>query len=303
MANIKVVLFGLNYENSSISSLPGCINDVETMKKYLQRHIGVPSKNIDLYHDHTEKTPTREVILTSLASAVAEVNSSENALDTLWVQYSGHGSYVLDENNDEVDGYDEVLCPVSGEFIRDDTLNTVFSGLDASKKLVCIFDCCHSGTALDLPWQYNHEQNRSVKVSDANAIQCDAILLSGCRDDQTAADVSGLLKKYTYNGAFTSALLKTFRKSPQITIDQLFTQAYDFLRKNFLGQSPQVSSTREITPSTELVVSAHRVNLMQKRRDLLRKIRLCRVYYLRTRRLKFLRWARLYQQQLHDLFK
>lgn len=301
MANIKVVLFGLNYENSSISSLPGCINDVLTMRKYMHRHLGVPVSNIEVYHDHTDQTPTRTTILSTLERCVKEVNDETNTLDTLWVQYSGHGSYLRDQNGEEEDGYDEVLCPVEGDFIRDDTLNALFSQLHASRKLVCIFDCCHSGTALDLPWKYQHRDNKSVKSSGANSIQCQAILLSGCRDDQTAADVSGLLQQYTYNGAFTSALVTTFRKYPKLTIDHLCTEAYKFLRQNNLGQSPQVTSTFAMTPSTELLASPYRVQLLEKRRNLLRKIRLCRAYFLRTRRIKYLRWANFYQAQLAKL--
>ena len=43
---------------------------------------------------------------------------------TLFFHYSGHGSYIKDENGDEVDGKDECLCPIdyaySGMIIDDE---------------------------------------------------------------------------------------------------------------------------------------------------------------------------------------
>lgn len=76
--------------------------------------------------------------------------------DSLVFHYSGHGSQQRDYNGDEIDGYDETLCPLDYEtqgMIVDDEINaTIVKPLPAGVKLHAIIDACHSGTVLDLPF-------------------------------------------------------------------------------------------------------------------------------------------------------
>lgn len=70
--------------------------------------------------------------------------------------YSGHGSQQRNYTGDEVDGYDETLCPTDFEsqgMIVDDEINvTIVRPLPHGVKLHAIIDACHSGTVLDLPF-------------------------------------------------------------------------------------------------------------------------------------------------------
>lgn len=76
--------------------------------------------------------------------------------DSLIFHYSGHGSRQRNYNGDEVDGYDETLCPLDFEtqgMIVDDEINaTIVKPLPLGAKLHAIIDACHSGTVLDLPY-------------------------------------------------------------------------------------------------------------------------------------------------------
>lgn len=76
--------------------------------------------------------------------------------DSLVFHYSGHGSQQRNYTGDEVDGYDETLCPLDYEtqgMIVDDEINvTIVRPLPAGVKLHAIIDACHSGTVLDLPF-------------------------------------------------------------------------------------------------------------------------------------------------------
>lgn len=76
--------------------------------------------------------------------------------DSLVFHYSGHGSRQRNYNGDEVDGYDETLCPLDFEtqgMIVDDEINaTIVRPLPHGVKLHAIVDACHSGTVLDLPF-------------------------------------------------------------------------------------------------------------------------------------------------------
>lgn len=79
--------------------------------------------------------------------------------DSLFFHYSGHGGSTQDLNGDEDDGMDEVIYPVDYEtagHILDDDMHTVMvSPLQAGVRLTAIFDSCHSGSALDLPYMYS----------------------------------------------------------------------------------------------------------------------------------------------------
>nr|CAG8503850.1 14064_t:CDS:2 [Entrophospora candida] len=72
---------------------------------------------------------------------------------------SGHGGQEKDRNGDEEDGYDESIMPVdfkrNGTIIDDDMHAIMVRPLPPGVRLTAIFDSCHSGTALDLPYVYS----------------------------------------------------------------------------------------------------------------------------------------------------
>lgn len=76
--------------------------------------------------------------------------------DSLVFHFSGHGLQKRNYTLDEIDGYDETLCPLDYEtkgMIVDDELNaTLVRPLPRGAKLHAIIDACHSGTMLDLPF-------------------------------------------------------------------------------------------------------------------------------------------------------
>lgn len=70
---------------------------------------------------------------------------------------------MKDISGDEEDGYDETIYPVdfedyegtSGQIIDDDMHDILVRPLCEGCRLTCIFDSCHSGTVLDLPFIYS----------------------------------------------------------------------------------------------------------------------------------------------------
>lgn len=79
----------------------------------------------------------------------------------------GHGGQIPDEDGDEEDGYDEILIPgdykESGQIVDDWIYSEFVSKVKAGVHVVAIVDCCHSGTAMDLPYVCNvgeHEIRR-----------------------------------------------------------------------------------------------------------------------------------------------
>ena len=72
--------------------------------------------------------------------------------------YSGHGARFVDQDSDELDNYDEFLCPydtgVNGSvetFIRDDELREWLEAVvDQTDRFAILLDSCHSGDAVRL---------------------------------------------------------------------------------------------------------------------------------------------------------
>lgn len=72
---------------------------------------------------------------------------------------AGHGGQTPDLNGDEEDGYDEVIYPVdfrvAGHIVDDEMHRILVKSLSPGVRLTAIFDSCHSGSALDLPYIYS----------------------------------------------------------------------------------------------------------------------------------------------------
>lgn len=107
-----------------------------------------------LLDDGEHISPTRANILWAIKSLVRNSISG----DVAYIHFSGHGGKVRDLNGDEEDGYDETLVPLdyaeAGQ-ITDDTLYTSLVGpMRRGVTVTAVMDCCHSGTVLDLPFQF-----------------------------------------------------------------------------------------------------------------------------------------------------
>ena len=80
-----------------------------------------------------------------------------------WVETNekntGHGGQTKDLDGDEEDGYDEVIYPVdyksAGHIVDDHIHHILVRPLKPGVRLTAIFDSCHSGSALDLPYIYS----------------------------------------------------------------------------------------------------------------------------------------------------
>lgn len=82
--------------------------------------------------------------------------------DNLVFYFSGHGLRQPDFDMDELDGYDETICPVDfmeEGMITDNEINaTIVSPLKNGVTLHAIVDACHSGTILDLAYVYDRDR-------------------------------------------------------------------------------------------------------------------------------------------------
>jgi len=151
------------------------------------------------------------------------------------MHYSGHGSQVKDLDGDEKDnldtpGMDDCICPCdfdnyegSNGFITDDVLKEILvNQIPVGARLRAFFDCCHSGSILDLEYMWKKDEE-FLKTGAPEKRSHDIIMVSGCKDSQTSADSWNDQKKEAM-GALTMMLIKAL-----ITTKTIKTTWNDFL--------------------------------------------------------------------------
>ncbi|CEL54720.1 Metacaspase-1 OS=Schizosaccharomyces pombe (strain 972 / ATCC 24843) GN=pca1 PE=2 SV=1 [Rhizoctonia solani AG-1 IB] len=256
----KALLIGCNYPGSS-APLNGCINDVFNIKRFLIDHFQYDEADIRVLTDDEsshgevgEAQPTRETMLEYINWLVADAETD----DSLFFFYSGHGGNQDDHDGDEWDGKDESICPTdyedAGVIVDDELYDILVKPLPEGAGLTALFDSCHSGSVLDLPWTY--ETGGTIKApedlqedAEAEALgtedhqkrykwsPADVVSLSGCRDNQFSSDAQfGGLP----SGALSYAFIRAFHKFPELTYNQLLKAIFNELKGKF-DQRPQVS--------------------------------------------------------------
>ncbi|KAF5387578.1 hypothetical protein D9757_006584 [Collybiopsis confluens] len=168
--NKKALIIGINYEGTN-SSLGGCHSDASRMYQFISKTYGFTDDSIIVLRDDTklkaEYQPTKANILYWMQWLVQDAQPH----DSLFFHYSGHGGQRADHDGDEMDYNDECIYPVDsiaitdatpeqkastrGKTIIDDELHlSLVSPLPPGVRLTAIFDSCHSGSVLDLPFMY-----------------------------------------------------------------------------------------------------------------------------------------------------
>ncbi|KAF9268199.1 peptidase C14 [Marasmius fiardii PR-910] len=253
----RALCIGINYAGSD-RPLRGCINDAIHVRDFLMKHHGFPSDQIMVLRDDSNnprKIPTRSNMLAAMKWLVEGAQKH----DSLFFHYSGHGGQTPDEDGDEIDGFDEVIYPVDykrrGHILDDDMHRIMARPLPTGCRLTALFDSCHSGTVLDLPYVYTPSgRKRGVHVSgralQRKATRADIISWSGCRDDQTSADT---FQGGQPVGAMSYAFINSLRKNPHPTYQSLLKNLKALLYERF-NQTPQLGSSHHIDTNLGFVV-------------------------------------------------
>ncbi|XP_068316127.1 metacaspase-1-like [Pyrus communis] len=217
----RAVICAVSYKRSR-HELKGCINDAKCMKYLLVNKFSFPESSI-LMLTEEEADPYRHPTKQNMRMALFWLVQGCQAGDSLVFHYSGHGSQQRNYTGDEVDGFDETLCPSDFEtqgMIIDDEINaTIVKPLPTGARLHAIVDACHSGTVLDLPFLCRMDRNGKYVWEDHRPRSGvwkgtnggEVISFSGCDDDQTSADTSAL-SKITSTGAMTYAFIQAIER-------------------------------------------------------------------------------------------
>jgi hypothetical protein len=224
----RALCVGINDYPGTGNDLYGCVNDAKDWQAELEKRGYQVTTLID-------SQATRQAMVQALQSLVA----GGKAGDKLVFTYSGHGSWLPDDDGDEADGRDEMLCPYdinSGQYLVDDDLAAIFDAKVTGVDLYFISDSCHSGTVAKFaPMMAGLPQPKLPKARflppgtflkgarDLVRLQrvaltgrstrqkYPALLAAGCQDIQLSydADFNG-----RPNGAFTYVALQALKTNP-----------------------------------------------------------------------------------------
>ncbi len=136
---------GLNHIDpahyGSDSPLVACISDAEAMAAIAKQR-GYESMGL-----LTDAQGTRDAVI----GAIREAGKKLKAGDIFLYTYAGHGAYVPDLNKDEKDdNRDETWCLYDG-MLLDDEAYELWHGFAKGVRILCVMDCCHSGSTIRAP--------------------------------------------------------------------------------------------------------------------------------------------------------
>ncbi|XP_059653313.1 metacaspase-1-like isoform X2 [Cornus florida] len=272
----RALLCGVSYNNRKIK-LKGTMNDVGRMRSLLVDQFNFPSDSIFVLAEDLNfpnRIPTKQNVQKGLKWLVEDCQSG----DSLVFYFSGHGLRQPDFDGDEVDGFDETLCPVdfktAGMILDNEINNTIVKPLKEGVTLHAIIDTCHSGTILDLEHVYDRKNRKWVDNKPPSGAKKStsgghAICFSACEDHQLAADTNAFSGK-EMAGAMTFNFVKAIKSHPQISYGELLNYMHEeieaalrkagclnnkILNKMFrrrMIQEPQLSSSKEFNVETTI---------------------------------------------------
>jgi len=241
----KALLVGCNYPGTK-AQLNGCINDTQTWGGVLQEHYGFQACDIvSLTDDRSD--PRQRPTLCNIRSGLQWLTAGSQPGDVLFFQFSGHGTQIESKYSDEADGKDEALCPTdykeSGFLVDNEIYDLAVNSLQSGVKLTIILDCCHSGTAVDLPfiWTGSFWEEESGVGFSAGDVQ----MFSGCEDSQCSMDVT---RHGRAAGAMTSAMSQAIAENPTPLYPELLQRLHEILGERGMTQIPRLTSSQQFDP-------------------------------------------------------
>lgn len=268
----RALLIGINYYGTQ-AALCGCINDAKNMQQLLLQQ-GYPndSEHMLLLTDDRSNPSNHQPTGQNISKAFRWLLQGVAKGDMLFFHYSGHGSQVPDKTGFEKDGLNETILPVDykkGQLKDDQLWEQLVFPLPNGARLAALMDCCHSGTGLDLPYEYQLPNRRTYNsysldstafsngrwIEDVNSAhsQGDVVLFSGCQDDQTSADVGGgALSQYQAGGAMTQSFIQAFQSNPYATYPQFLSSIHNSLKQRGFKQRPQLTSSQQFDVNSRI---------------------------------------------------
>lgn len=273
MPSVFALLVGINtyHKDSGVSSLNGCVNDIDVMQEYLRTNFASdPESNILVLKN---EQASRSAVIENFKRHLIK-NPGIKEGDTVLFYYSGHGSFAptapefvaLNEDSKKQDEtlvlYDSRL---QGNYdLADKELALLLSKIPDYANAVVILDSCHSGSAtkavaradeirLGLP-RFTPASTRitSRALSDYASVdghgyfkmfadgkleipKSKHLLFAACGRNELAYESASA------RGLFSSSLTDLLQDSPA-SYAQLYEYVYAVIKRKAARQTPQLKT-------------------------------------------------------------
>lgn len=232
-------------------------SDIEAIKQILIQKFNFKPTEIKTLL--TKQETKRQSILNAFKALTATIQAG----DIVYLHYSGHGSQVLDDNGDELDGLDETLVPSDyktrqdgSRNIRDDEIGKFLTELKAKNpaNVTFIFDSCFSGTITRDGRQLVRGESYQGKIPKINpktvaddssgllpkkTLGSNFVIISATRSDQTAKETDN--DSNGKMGALTFSLIKALNEAnSQTTYQDIFDRVQNLVSQRVEAQNPQI---------------------------------------------------------------
>ncbi|MDR4507748.1 MAG: caspase family protein [Candidatus Brocadiaceae bacterium] len=287
----KALLVGVN-NYKYVRALNGCINDVRNMTDILTSLFNFSPHEIRTIVDESVTRNNLMDRLDWLIDEAKEGDVLFFHFSGHGSQVLDRNGDELEDSMDEILCLYDMDFRNSDSYLLDDDFNDIVDRLPKGVNLTVCIDSCHSGTAtrdigllaseLQIPVMKIKTQSRfieppsdiglrnygnSLKIRRLGAktreekrttgyenSTANHVLLSGCMDEQTAADA---FLNNDYHGAFTYYFCKTIRESGGvITYQELIKKVQNRLALNSFSQIPQLNGNQDLQKSNFLSLSS-----------------------------------------------
>lgn len=248
--NIGLVVIGCNYPGTRFS-LDGCINDAMDFANTIVNLADKNNMNVKLnllLDGNSSAYPSKANIIGTLRSVINATNNGR--YDAFMFYFAGHGFQYNDRNSDEKDGKDESILSADGKPIIDDELFLLISRLKRGREATFVFDCCHSGSILDLPKvPMGGHKSQGGRMGVPAKIAC----LSACSESGKSIERSG-------RGLFTSSLCSMLRKRGlNSKITPILRTVKDYLESQHSHMTLTVSCSNQLAIRKSSIINLRTV--------------------------------------------
>ncbi|KAK5108440.1 hypothetical protein LTR62_008327 [Meristemomyces frigidus] len=165
----KSLLIGINYIGSQ-HQLQGCHQDVANVREFLDA-MGYPEdpRSQVIMRDDSRTDPrgpffpSGHNILAAMQWLISEPGTQN------FLHYSGHGGQVASDGS-RASGFSDTIVPqdfeTNGQIASSILHRLLVSNLPPTSSLTVILDCCHSGSALELPYVFRADEDGNVNMMD-----------------------------------------------------------------------------------------------------------------------------------------
>lgn len=248
---------GINDYKGTNNDLAGCVNDCKAWSQLLQSQYGFQTELL------LNQQATYKNVREKLIQLVQQLPSDGH----LVIQYSGHGTYVKDVNNDEENGKDEAWV-LYDLYLIDDNFRNILDMAPEGAKITVLSDSCHSGTMtrsfLQAVYEYNQKDfipkpkflppEDTLEAVALNALQPKTRVLNPNVSKNDILIAAAAESEYAYDsrfsgvphGAFSYYAIEILKKFPQITYKDFFKKLNTYIPSRQYPQTPQLEGKEEL---------------------------------------------------------